>query len=66
MLYSERLGYALLGFYGTTVARAYGTMMWSVYRRKQRIRRLHLGVPRSSARVGLTPFPYAGGKSLIQ
>jgi predicted SAM-dependent methyltransferase len=36
-------GYALLGFYGATVARAYGTVMWPVYRRKHRIRRLHLG-----------------------
>jgi predicted SAM-dependent methyltransferase len=36
-------GYALLGFYGATVARAYGAMMWPVYRRTYRIRRLHLG-----------------------
>jgi predicted SAM-dependent methyltransferase len=39
----RRIGYALLGFYGATVARAYGTMMWPVYRRSNRIRRLHLG-----------------------
>jgi len=39
----RRVGYALLGFYGVTVARAYGTMMWPVYRRTHHIRRLHLG-----------------------
>ncbi len=39
----RRLGYALLGFYGTTVARVCGTIMWPVYRRTHRVRRLHLG-----------------------
>ena len=37
------LGYSVLGFYGATVARAYGAMMWPTYRRSHRIRRLHLG-----------------------
>jgi predicted SAM-dependent methyltransferase len=36
-------GYALLGFYGATVARAYGAIMWPAYRRTHGIRRLHLG-----------------------
>jgi predicted SAM-dependent methyltransferase len=39
----RRVGYALLGFYGATVARAYGAMMWPEYCRSNRIRRLHLG-----------------------
>jgi predicted SAM-dependent methyltransferase len=39
----RRVGYALLGFYGATFARAYGAMMWPVYRRTHRVRRLHLG-----------------------
>jgi predicted SAM-dependent methyltransferase len=39
----RRIGYALLGFYGATFARAYGAMMWPVYRRTHDIRRLHLG-----------------------
>jgi predicted SAM-dependent methyltransferase len=39
----RRLVYALLGFYGATVARAYGVMLWPVYRRTHRIHRLHLG-----------------------
>jgi predicted SAM-dependent methyltransferase len=36
-------GYALLGFYGMTAARAYGAILWPIYRRANRIRRLHLG-----------------------
>jgi hypothetical protein len=35
----RRVGYALLGFYGATVARAFSTMMWPVYRRTHHIRR---------------------------
>lgn len=37
------LGYALLGIYGATIARTVGAMTWRIYRRKHRIRRLHLG-----------------------
>jgi predicted SAM-dependent methyltransferase len=37
------LSYALLGFYGATVGRVYGAVMWPIYRRAHRIRRLHLG-----------------------
>jgi predicted SAM-dependent methyltransferase len=33
----------LVGLYGATVARAYGMVMWPVYRRTYPVRRLHLG-----------------------
>jgi len=40
---SRRLAYAVLGLYGTTIARAYGALVWPAYRRTHRVRRLHLG-----------------------
>ncbi len=39
----RHLAYAFLGIYGATIARACGALMWPVYRRTHRVRRLHLG-----------------------